>query len=159
MKRSKQLRDVYGNDAMMLIAIGKRLPLSLPRSRLLTITGRVGNEWLLFSGLWFSRPVRSLATLRQTCQISYRTVTGEIVRVQDQIVDVYAANQADFLKLKDGLRFGLIAWSLSMATPLDLLRSSIMAIQLKIDRVLQGSFDLKRWIFCLCFKSIVPLFL
>jgi len=30
----------------------------------------------------------------------YRTVTGEIVRVQDQIV-MYAANQADFLKLKD----------------------------------------------------------
>jgi len=45
-EKRKQLRDVYGNDAMMLIAIGKRLPLSLPRSRLLTITGRseVGNE-------------------------------------------------------------------------------------------------------------------
>jgi len=30
-----------------------------------------------------------------------------------------------------------------------------MAIQLKIDRVLQGSFDLKA-LLCLCFKSIVP---
>jgi len=31
-----------------------------------------------------------------------------------------------------------------------------MAIQLKIDRVLQGSFDLKALNLCLCFKSIVP---
>jgi len=30
-----------------------------------------------------------------------------------------------------------------------------MAIQLKIDRVLQGSFDLKALNLCLCFKSIV----
>jgi len=43
-EKRKQLRDVYGNDAMMLIAIGQTLP--QPRSRLLTITGRseVGNE-------------------------------------------------------------------------------------------------------------------
>jgi len=47
----------------------------------------------------------ALATLRQTCQISYRTVTGEIVRVQDQIVDVCC--EADFLKLKDGTEIRL----------------------------------------------------
>ena len=49
----------------------------------------------------FHDQLEALATLRQTCQIFYRTVTGEVVEVQDQIVDVYAANQADFLQLKD----------------------------------------------------------
>jgi len=44
----------------------------------------------------FHDQLEALATLRQTCQISYRTVTGEIVRVQDQIVDVYAANRRFF---------------------------------------------------------------
>jgi Rho-binding antiterminator len=55
----------------------------------------------------FHDQLEALATLRQTCQIFYHTVTGEIVRVQDQIVDVYAANQADFLKLKDGTEIRL----------------------------------------------------
>lgn len=55
----------------------------------------------------FHDRLEALATLRQTCQISYRTVTGEIVEVQDRIVDVYAANQADFLKLKDGTEIRL----------------------------------------------------
>ncbi len=55
----------------------------------------------------FHDQLEALATLRQICQISYRTVTGEIARVQDQIVDVYAANQADFLKLKDGTEIRL----------------------------------------------------
>jgi len=31
----------------------------------------------------------------------------EIVEVQDQIVDVYSANKADFLKLKDGTEIRL----------------------------------------------------
>ncbi|PSB46832.1 hypothetical protein C7B80_11690 [Cyanosarcina cf. burmensis CCALA 770] len=55
----------------------------------------------------FHDRLEALATLRQICQISYRTVTGEIVEVQDRIVDVYAANQADFLKLKDGTEIRL----------------------------------------------------
>lgn len=55
----------------------------------------------------FHDQLEALATRRQTCQISYRTVTGEVVEVQDQIVDVYAANQADFLKLKDGTEIRL----------------------------------------------------
>ncbi|MBW4458148.1 MAG: hypothetical protein KME55_39135 [Nostoc indistinguendum CM1-VF10] len=55
----------------------------------------------------FHDQLEALATLRQSCQISYHIVTGEIVRVQDQIVDVYAANQADFLKLKDGTEIRL----------------------------------------------------
>jgi len=54
------------------------------------------NDYCLVDG--FHDQLEALATLRQTCQISYRTVTGEIVRVQDQIVDVYAANQADFFE-------------------------------------------------------------
>lgn len=55
----------------------------------------------------FHDQLEALATLRQFCQISYRTVTGEVVEVQDQIVDVYAANHADFLKLKDGTEIRL----------------------------------------------------
>ena len=55
----------------------------------------------------FHDQLEALATLRQTCQISYRTVTGEIADVQDQIMDVYAADQADFLQLKDGTEIRL----------------------------------------------------
>ena len=55
----------------------------------------------------FHAQLEALATLRQICQISYRTETGKIVEVQDQIVDVYAANKADFLKLKDGVEIRL----------------------------------------------------
>jgi Rho-binding antiterminator len=50
----------------------------------------------------FHDQLEALATLRQTCQIVYRTVSEEIVEVESQIVNVYAANKADFLKLKDG---------------------------------------------------------
>jgi len=39
-EKRKQLRDVYGNDAMMLIAIGQT-PLSLPRSRLQQLLAEV----------------------------------------------------------------------------------------------------------------------
>jgi Rho-binding antiterminator len=55
----------------------------------------------------FHDQLEALATLRQTCQISYRTDTEEIIEVQSQIVDVYAANKADFLKLKDGTEIRL----------------------------------------------------
>lgn len=55
----------------------------------------------------FHDQLEALATLRQTCQISYRTATEEIVEVQSQIVDVYAANKADFLQLKDGTEIRL----------------------------------------------------
>ncbi|OWY64287.1 hypothetical protein B7486_48095 [cyanobacterium TDX16] len=55
----------------------------------------------------FHDRLEALATLRQTCRISYYTVTGEIVEVQERIVDVYAANRADFLKLKDGTEIRL----------------------------------------------------
>jgi Rho-binding antiterminator len=55
----------------------------------------------------FHDQLEALATLRQICQISYRTATEEIVEVQSQIVDVFAANKADFLKLKDGTEIRL----------------------------------------------------
>lgn len=50
----------------------------------------------------FHDQLEALATLRQPCQIQYRNAAEETVEVQTQIVDVYAANKADFLKLKDG---------------------------------------------------------
>ena len=40
----------------------------------------------------FHDQLEALATLRQTGRISYHTVTGEIVEVQERIVDVYAAS-------------------------------------------------------------------
>lgn len=55
----------------------------------------------------FHDRLEAFATLRQICQISYRTTSGEIIEVQDQIVDVYAANKADFLRLKAGTEIRL----------------------------------------------------
>ncbi|WNZ23790.1 hypothetical protein HJG54_13620 [Leptolyngbya sp. NK1-12] len=51
--------------------------------------------------------LEALATLRQKCQIVYRNQANAITEVEDWIVDVYAANQADFLKLKDGTEIRL----------------------------------------------------
>ncbi|QYO62198.1 hypothetical protein [Leptolyngbya sp. 7M] len=55
----------------------------------------------------FHDRLEALATLRQTCQIVYRNQANEVIEVEDWIVDVYAANQADFLKLKDGTEIRL----------------------------------------------------
>ncbi|MEH2421090.1 MAG: hypothetical protein V7K48_09225 [Nostoc sp.] len=41
-----------------------------------------------------------MATLRQECRIVYRAA-NELVQIQSRIVDVYAANKADFIKLND----------------------------------------------------------
>jgi len=97
----------------------------------------VGNEWLLFSGLWFHDQLEALATLRQSD--FHRTVTGEIVRVSDQIVDVYACESSRFLKLKGRTEIRLDRLISVNGNPTRFAQSSIMAIQLKIDRVLQGS--------------------
>jgi len=45
-EKRKQLRDVYGNDAMMLIAIGQTVATEFATIAAATITGRseVGNE-------------------------------------------------------------------------------------------------------------------
>lgn len=47
------------------------------------------------------------ATMRQQCHLSYRDESDELVEVQGMIVDVYAANHADFLKLEDGTEIRL----------------------------------------------------
>lgn len=50
----------------------------------------------------FHDELEALATLRQTCRIVYRHASDEIVEIEGRIVDVYAANKADFLKMNDG---------------------------------------------------------
>ncbi|PSB29533.1 hypothetical protein [Stenomitos frigidus] len=60
----------------------------------------------------FHDQLEALSTLRQTCQITYRnvvkeSVAEELVEVRTQIIDVYAANKADFLKLSDGTEIRL----------------------------------------------------
>jgi Rho-binding antiterminator len=51
--------------------------------------------------------LESLATLNQNCYIVFRNPSGKRVEVQTQIIDVYAANKADFLKLNDGTEIRL----------------------------------------------------
>ncbi|MUG97613.1 hypothetical protein F7734_36965 [Scytonema sp. UIC 10036] len=51
----------------------------------------------------FYNELEALATLRQPCCIIYRGAADEVVEIQDRIVDVYAANKADFLRLKNGI--------------------------------------------------------
>ncbi|MEH2242806.1 hypothetical protein [Nostoc sp.] len=55
----------------------------------------------------FHDELEALATLRQQCRIVYRNAVDEVVEVQERIVDVYAANKADFLRLKDGTEIRL----------------------------------------------------
>lgn len=55
----------------------------------------------------FHDQLEALATLRQQCRIMYRNAVDEVVEVQERIVDVYAANKADFLRLKDGTEIRL----------------------------------------------------
>ncbi|MBD3882283.1 hypothetical protein IFO70_10980 [Phormidium tenue FACHB-886] len=49
----------------------------------------------------FHDELEAIATLRQTCRIVYRNATDETTEVQGRIVDIYAANRADFLKLEN----------------------------------------------------------
>jgi Rho-binding antiterminator len=55
----------------------------------------------------FHDELEALATLRQECRIVYSNAANELVEVQGLIVDVYAANKADFVKLKDGTEIRL----------------------------------------------------
>jgi Rho-binding antiterminator len=50
----------------------------------------------------FHDELEAIATLRQTCHVVYRTETGVTAEVSGRIVDVYAANHADYVKLEDG---------------------------------------------------------
>jgi len=55
----------------------------------------------------FHDQLEALATLRKECQIVYQNASGELVKVQGLIVDIYAANKADFLKVDDGTEIRL----------------------------------------------------
>jgi Rho-binding antiterminator len=55
----------------------------------------------------FHDELEALATLRQDCQIVYRNEADEVVEVNDRIVDVYAANHADYMKLRNGTEIRL----------------------------------------------------
>lgn len=50
----------------------------------------------------FHDELEAWATLRQDCQIIYREEEGQKQTVTSKIIDVYAANRADFIKLQDG---------------------------------------------------------
>jgi Rho-binding antiterminator len=55
----------------------------------------------------FHDQLELLAISQQICQITYCDAAKGIVEVRSQIVDVYAANKADFLQLKDGTEIRL----------------------------------------------------
>lgn len=50
----------------------------------------------------FHDELEAWATLRQDCQIIYRDKKGQNQTVTSKIIDVYAANRADFIKLQNG---------------------------------------------------------
>lgn len=50
----------------------------------------------------FHDELEAWATLRQDCQIIYRDEEGQKQTVTSKIIDVYAANRADFIKLQAG---------------------------------------------------------
>ena len=50
----------------------------------------------------FHDELEAIATLRQTVPIVYRDTEDQVQTVNSQIIDVYSANRADYLKLKDG---------------------------------------------------------
>lgn len=45
--------------------------------------------------------LEAAATLHRLCKISYLTETGEAIKTESTIVDIYAHNGADYCKLKD----------------------------------------------------------
>jgi Rho-binding antiterminator len=48
--------------------------------------------------------LESNATLRLICQIIYSNADAEVFEVKNQIVDVYAADKADYIRLNDGTK-------------------------------------------------------
>ena len=50
----------------------------------------------------FQDRLEAIATLRQPCRLVYRRAEDETTEITGRIVDVYAANHADYLKLEDG---------------------------------------------------------
>ncbi len=55
----------------------------------------------------FHDQLEAWATLRQSCRILYRNTNDETITTESLIVDVYAADHADFIKLADGTEIRL----------------------------------------------------
>jgi Rho-binding antiterminator len=55
----------------------------------------------------FHDELEALATLRQDCHVVYRNDTDEINEARGRIVDVYAANHADYIRLQNGTEIRL----------------------------------------------------
>jgi len=49
----------------------------------------------------FQDELEAIATLRQTCRIIYHTEAGATSEIEGKIVDIYASNHADYVKLED----------------------------------------------------------
>lgn len=49
----------------------------------------------------FQDELEAIATLHQTCRIVYHTEAGAISEIEGKIVDIYASNHADYVKLAD----------------------------------------------------------
>ena len=49
----------------------------------------------------FHDELEALATLHKPCLVIYRDSDNEVQTVKTQIVDVYSADRADFIKLQD----------------------------------------------------------
>jgi Rho-binding antiterminator len=60
------------------------------------------DEYILVS-CDFHDQLEAWATLRQICQVIYQNEAHEPIEVQGRIVDIYAADKADFLKLDNGM--------------------------------------------------------
>lgn len=50
----------------------------------------------------FHDELEAIATLRQSCRIVYRTEANATAVISGRILDVYAANHAEYVKLEDG---------------------------------------------------------
>jgi Rho-binding antiterminator len=52
-------------------------------------------------GCHFIDQIEAAATLRQSCQITYRDETGQPHQTQTKIIDVFTTDGADWCKLED----------------------------------------------------------
>lgn len=50
----------------------------------------------------FQDELEAIATLRQTCRIIYHIDTDTTSEIEGRIVDIYASNHADYVKLEEG---------------------------------------------------------
>lgn len=50
----------------------------------------------------FHDELEAIATLHQSCRLVYHTEARVTTEIAGRIVDVYAANHADYVKLEDG---------------------------------------------------------